>query len=449
MEQKKRKQLLQGQRIAIGFLIIILTGTLLLMLPFATREGQTTSLSEAMFTAVSATCVTGLVVVDTWSHWTLFGQLVILSMIQIGGLGFVTLGIGFSILLRRNIGLRERGMMQESVNALQLGGVVRLAKHILLGTLLIEGAGAVLLTIRFLLLDGFGFFRSLYYGIFHAVSAFCNAGFDLMGFEGPYSSFVNYTGDIWFNAVITALIIIGGIGFMVWEDAMEHGLRFRRYSLHTKMVLTMTGFLLVSGTVLFWLLERDALFAGMSLRESLLGAWFSSVTARTAGFNTVDTTGLSAGSRLLTIMLMFIGGSPGSTAGGIKTTTIFVMLLYTWATVRGREDCSIYGRRLPSEAIRKATVVLTLNLLLALTAMLVIFAGQELAFGDICFEAFSAIGTVGMSTGVTRQLSGLSRVAIMILMYGGRVGSMSFALSFLSSKKQAPVRLPQAPVSIG
>lgn len=370
MDEKKlihaRRHVSQTQFIAYGFFCVIITGTLLLMLPFASRDGQSEPFLNCLFTATSASCVTGLVVADTWSQWSLFGQLVILTMIQIGGLGFITVGVFISIVLRRKIGLKERGLMMESVNTLQIGGVVRLAKKIIIGTCIFEGTGAVLLAIRFI--PQFGFFRGLFYGIFHSISAFCNAGFDLMGGQTPYSSFVAYYDDWLVNFVIMSLIIIGGIGFIVWDDLSRNKLHFRKYMLQTKIVLVTTAILVFGGGLLFYLLERNHLLVGMNTSGKILTSLFSSVTARTAGFNTTDTAALTDGSKLLTIILMFIGGSPGSTAGGIKTTTLVVLLLCVHSNIKQTYGINIFGRRLENDAVKRAGTILTINLLLAVTA---------------------------------------------------------------------------------
>ena len=399
MDEKKlihaRRHVSQTQFIAYGFFCVIITGTLLLMLPFASRDGQSEPFLNCLFTATSASCVTGLVVADTWSQWSLFGQLVILTMIQIGGLGFITVGVFISIVLRRKIGLKERGLMMESVNTLQIGGVVRLAKKIIIGTCIFEGTGAVLLAIRFI--PQFGFFRGLFYGIFHSISAFCNAGFDLMGGQTPYSSFVAYYDDWLVNFVIMSLIIIGGIGFIVWDDLSRNKLHFRKYMLQTKIVLVTTAILVFGGGLLFYLLERNHLLVGMNTSGKILTSLFSSVTARTAGFNTTDTAALTDGSKLLTIILMFIGGSPGSTAGGIKTTTLVVLLLCVHSNIKQTYGINIFGRRLENDAVKRAGTILTINLLLAVTASLAIMAIQPLGFSDILFETFSAIGTAAES----------------------------------------------------
>lgn len=454
MEQKgilgyimKKRQLTQTQFIAAGFLILICLGTLLLMTPWASRDGQSAEFLDSLFTATSASCVTGLVVVDTWSQWTLFGQMVILMMIQIGGLGFITLGVFVSIILRRRIGLKERGLMQESMSALQIGGVVKLAKKIILGTFLFEVCGALLLSIRFV--PQYGFWRGIYYGIFHSISAFCNAGFDLMGNQEAYSSFVSYYDDWLINLVFMALIIIGGIGFIVWDDVSKHKLHMRKYMLQTKLVLLSTVILVFGGALLIFIFERNGLMSDMTTGGKIWSSIFGSVTARTAGFNTIDVASMSDGGKLLTMMLMFIGGSPGSTAGGVKTTTIVVLLLYVCASIKRTYGVNAFGRRLEDDAIKRASTIFTINMFLALTAALAIMAIQPMSMSDVLFETFSAIGTVGMTTGITRELEPVSRLVIIILMYCGRIGSLSFALAFTQRKKVAHVQQPVERIAVG
>lgn len=454
MEQKissnrlKRRHLLsQTQYIAYGFFILILIGTGLLMLPISNRSGESLGMIDALFTATSASCVTGLVVADTWSQWTLFGQIVLICLIQIGGLGFITIGVFVSIVLRRKIGLRQRGLMQESTSALKIGGIVKLAKRIVLGTCIFEGVGAVLLSIRFV--PQYGWLKGIFYGIFHAVSAFCNAGFDLMGHQQPYNSLSAYYDDWLVNLVIMLLIIIGGIGFIVWDDIYRNKWHVRKYLLQTKVVLLTTMILVFGGGFLFYLLERNALIAEMNTSGKILTSLFSSVTARTAGFNTVDTAALSDGSKLLTIILMFIGGSPGSMAGGVKTTTVMVLLLYIHSNVKRSYSIDIFGRRLEEEAIKRAGAICTINLALALAVSLAVMAIQPLSLSDTLFETFSAIGTAGMTTGITRDLLPLSRLLIALLMYCGRIGSMSFALAFTRQKRAAHMKNPVETISVG
>ncbi len=435
------------QIIAIGFILIILVGTLLLMLPVATRSGKSAGFMSSLFTATSSTCVTGLIVADTYTNWSLFGQLVILLLIQVGGLGFITIGILFAMFFRKKIGLNERELIQESISATKLAGVVKLVRNILVGTIVFEGAGAVLLSIRFIPM--FGVIKGIYYSVFHSVSAFCNAGFDLMGTMEPYSSFTSMYDDILVNVTLMALIMIGGIGFIVWEDIKHNKLHFNKYSLHTKLVLVSTGILIFGGALLFYLFEMNGLFRGMSTKGTICSSFFCSVTARTAGFNTVDTASLSGASGLLTVILMYIGGSPGSTAGGIKTSTFLVILIYIWNNIRGNTGCNVFGRRIADDVIKKAALVVQINLILALTAALVISGIQNLPITEVLFEVFSAIGTVGMSTGVTRELNTISRLLIILLMYCGRIGSLSFALAFTEKRKQAPLLLPEEKVNVG
>lgn len=436
------------QIIALGYFLMVLAGALLLMLPLAARSGQRTDFLTALFTATTSTCVTGLVVVDTATHWSLFGQLVILLLIQVGGMGFITLGVVFAMLLKKKITLSVRELVQESMNANQVGGMVRLVRQVFLGTMLIEGIGALLLSIRFI--PQFGVKKGIYYSIFHAVSAFCNAGIDLMGtVSGPYSSLTEYVADPLVSLVICALIIIGGIGFFVWGDVRKHKLHWKKYALHTKLALSMTFLLLFGGTLLFYLLEQKNTLEHMSMGEGMLAAFFDAVTARTAGFNTTDTAALSSSSKLLTILLMLIGGSPGSTAGGIKTVTVMVLVVYVWSNLRSEKGCNVFGRRLLDDDIKKASNVLIISLMLAMAAALVMSAVETLPMEDIMFEVFSAIGTAGMTTGITRSLSTASRLILILLMYCGRIGSMSFALSFTERKRVAPIQLPSEKVMIG
>lgn len=419
----------------------------MLTLPVSNRSGQGNFLNS-LFTATSATCVTGLVVADTYQNWTTFGQVVILCLIQVGGLGFLTLGAFISVLLKKRIGLHQREQLHESVNTLEIAGVVRLVKKIVVGTLVIEFSGAVLLAFRFI--PRFGMARGIYFSVFHAISAFCNGGFDLMGVNEEYSSLVAFEGDVVVNLVIVTLILVGGIGFIVWDDVIRNKWHFRKYLLHSKIVLATTLILTIVGTILFLFTENQASFAGMSPLEKLLGALFSSVTPRTAGFNTVDTAALSNAGKIITIVMMFIGGSPGSTAGGVKTTSIVVLLFYAGAMVLNREDINLFGRRLTEDVVKKANAVVIINFSLAIIAAVIIMILQPLLnFEDVIFEVLSAIGTVGMTTGVTRSMCAVSRIVLIVLMYCGRLGSLSFALIFAQKKTSASVRQPQEKIIVG
>ena len=442
------RRLSRVQTIALGFLLIIAAGTVLLMLPAASRNGESAGFLNALFTSTSSTCVTGLVVVDTYSSWTLFGQIVILVLIQAGGLGFITIGVFFSIFLKRKIGLKERNLIQESVNTLQIGGVVRLVRKIVFYTAIIEGGGALLLMIRFI--PQFGWLKGIWYGIFHSISAFCNAGFDLMGQFEPYGSLTTYYDEILVKLVFMALIILGGIGFIVWDDISVHKWNVKKYMLHTKIVLTMTVVLIAAGSICFYLFERDNLLAGMDAKGQILSSIFGAVTPRTAGFNTTDTGAYTEASRLLTVLLMFIGGSPGSTAGGVKTTTMMVILLYIWSSLRNKKGLNIFGRRLDEDSVRKASTVFFINMLLAsVSALLMCGLETALPLSDIFMEIFSAIGTVGISTGITREITTAAKYLLIFLMYSGRIGSMSFALSFTEKKQGSLVKLPIERITIG
>lgn len=433
--------------IALGFALIIALGTLLLSLPVAARTGESDILT-ALFTAVSATCVTGLAAADTYRHWTLFGQLVILCMIQVGGLGFMTIGVYIAVLLKRQIGLQERETLHESVNTLEIAGVVRLVKSIVQGAFIIEGIGAALLAVSFI--PRFGAVRGIYFSIFHSVSAFCNGGFDLMGINEAYSSMTAFEGDALVNLVLCALILVGGIGFVVWDDVLKHKWHFKQYLLHSKIVIVSTLGLTVIGTLLFLIFENNATLEGMTPAQKLLGALFSSVTPRTAGFNTVDTASLSNAGTLLTMLLMFIGGSPGSTAGGAKTTTLAVLLCYAMAMIRGREDINLFGRRLTADVVKKANAVVVINLSLAFVASCAVMALQpDISMTDVVFEVLSAINTVGMTTGITRNLNIASKLIVALLIYCGRLGSLSFALIFAKKPASNAVREPQEKIIVG
>lgn len=445
--KKKKANWTSTMKLAVGFAVIILAGSLLLMLPVASRGREWTPFLDTLFTATSATCVTGLVVADTYQHWSLFGQLVILTLIQIGGLGFITIGAYISVLLKKKIGLRERTAIHESISTIEIAGVVRLVKRIIQGTLTFELLGAVLLSIRFV--PQFGLARGIYFGIFHSISAFCNAGFDLMGIREEYSSLVAYEGDVLVNVTIMGLIIVSGIGFLVWDDFSRNRFRFKRYLLHSKIMLVASGVLIVSGAVLFFLFEKDGVLADMTVKEKVLGALFASVSPRTAGFNTTDLTEMGDAARLLTMILMFIGGGSGSTAGGIKVTTAVVMLLMAGATIRSTPGVNIFGRRLEEDVVRRASAIVVYNITLILAVSMVILAVQPLPFTDVFMETFSAMGTVGLSTGITRSLLPVSRILIILLMYFGRLGSLTFALVFAQRKVVPPVQQPVEKIVVG
>ncbi len=442
-----RLKLSHTQIIALGFLILIGLGTLLLSLPIATADGQRAPLLTTLFTAVSASCVTGLVLQDTATYWSAFGKTVIILLIQIGGLGVMTISTLFFLLLRRRVGLRQREVLTESINTTAVGDILRLFRLILLGTAAMELAGALLLSVRFI--PRFGLGQGVAYALFHAISAFCNAGFDLMGVLEPYSSFTAFSGDWLVNLTLIVLIVVGGLGFLVWDDLLKNGLRFRRYCFQTRVVLTSTAVLLLGGTLLIWLMERNATAAGLPAGEQLLTSLFGSVTARTAGFNTVDTGAMSDGGKLVTILLMFVGGSPGSTAGGVKTTTIAVILVMAANSVTHNASPVLLGRRIPDGVLHKAVSVVAINLGFALVGTLILCGVQGLPLTDVLFECFSAIGTVGMTTGITRDLSTLSALTVAVLMFAGRVGSVSFAMALVERRARPAVTYPTENLTIG
>ena len=433
--------------IIFGFLLFILVGTALLMLPFSTREWGGASFFDALFTATSATCVTGLVVHDTATYWSAFGQLVVLLLIQVGGMGVVTMAVAIFIFSGKRIGLKQRWVMQESISAPQVGGIVRQTRFIVKTAFMLEGLGAVLLAIRFC--PRLGLLQGLWYAVFHAVSAFCNAGFDLMGREVPYSSLTGYVGDPMVNVTIMLLIVVGGIGFLTWQDVSTHRLHFREYRLQSKLILVTTAALLLFGFG-FFLLYEFALpqWAGMTLGERLLASLFQSVTPRTAGFNTVDMAQLSEPGKLLTILLMLTGGSPGSTAGGFKTTTFAVLALSAMAVFRRQHSAQCFGRRVQEGVLQSACAIFWLYMLLFLAGGILICCIDQVPVMDTLFEAASAIGTVGLSLGGTARFSPVSRMILIFLMYFGRVGGLTMIYAFTAGRASAS-QFPQEPVTVG
>ncbi len=431
------------QTLALGFALLILTGACLLSLPIASRSGEGIPWTSAVFTAASASCVTGLTVYDTATQFSAFGQAVLLLLIQIGGLGFVTASLPAALLVRRRVGLRQRALLQDSVGALQLGGVVRLARRALLVTVLCEGLGAILLALWFCPRYGLG--KGLWMAVFHAVSAFCNAGFDLLG---TGASITTEAGEPLLNLVLMALIICGGLGFLVWDDLLTHGRHVRRWRLHSKIVLFSTTLLFAGGAIAFYFLEKDHAFAGAGPGRRALMAAFQSVTCRTAGFNTVDLAKLTSGGGLLTIVLMFIGAGPGSTGGGVKVTTVVVCLLTLAAYIRGRREVGAFNRRLDEEQIHRSAAGVTLYMTLAMAGGFLILATQPFPLQDALFEVFSALSTVGLSTGITRDLSPLNRAVVIVMMYCGRIGSLSMLMA-LAQRSAPRVKDPVEHITIG
>ncbi len=447
MKRGKQRRLSSWQFIALGYLLIILAGSLLLTLPIASKSGLWTPWTDALFTATSATCVTGLVVVDTYLHWSLFGQLVVITLIQIGGVGFMTVLTMVMVLLQKNVGLYQRQVIMQAAGNLSLSGSVRLIRRILKGTLLIEGIGALLFSFRFC--QDFGFWEGLYYSVFHAISAFCNAGFDLMGRVGPFSSLTPYANDPLVSLTAVALILIGGLGFLVWTDLLRYKHHWKRYSLHTRIALTASLFLVVIPTLLFCFYERNNLLAGMSLPQALLRSLFAAVTPRTAGFNTINMSTMSTGSYLLTTVLMLIGGNSGSTAGGIKITT-FVVALFSPITAARRSRSMVIGGKALDDSVQKdAMSTLVAYLILSVCGCLILAGCEPYSLTDILLEVVSAVCTVGLTTGITSSLTTLSHLTLVLLMFAGRVGVMTLAVAFGERRNPPPLRRPTDRILIG
>lgn len=435
------------QLIAIGFLAVILVGSLLLMLPFATKQGQTTSYVDALFTATSATCVTGLVPFDTFTHWTLFGQLVILFMIQLGGIGFMTVITMATLFMRHKIGLQNRMLIMESAGTITLSGIGNLVKRIIFGTAIFELSGAVLLATQFV--PVFGWAKGLYVSAFHSISAFCNAGFDLMGELEAGSSMILFNGNAVVMITLSMLILIGGLGFFVWDDILVCRGRFKKYQVHTKLVLACTAVLTVIPFVLFFIFENSHAFEGMDLFDKLINSLFQSVTPRTAGFSGIDMSTLSEPGGIMTIVLMFIGGNPGSTAGGVKTTTIAIILISTVSYLRQDDDVNVFKKRIEENMVRRASSIAFIYFSMILISSFVISFIEPLSLREVLFEVVSAVATVGLSMNVTPTLSVASKLILILLMYAGRLGALTFIMMLSKRSKQAILKRPVGKIMIG
>ena len=441
--RKSRRSVSSFQVIIFCFFVMIMLGTILLMLPISSRTGQFTPFPDAMFTAVSATCVTGLIVRDTATHWTFFGQAVLLVLIQIGGMGVITIGLTILRFSGRKIGLRHRSTMQESISAPRVGGMVKLTGFILRTSAIIELAGAALLAPVFI--RDFGVLKGIWYSLFHSVSAFCNAGFDLMGVRGKFSSLTSYSGNIYVNIVIMLLIVTGGIGFLVWSNIGTYKFRLKKYSLQTKVVLLTSLLLIVLPAVYFFFFE----YGGMPIKDRILGSLFQSVTARTAGFNTQDLAQMNASGSTIMIMLMLTGGSPGSTAGGMKTTTVAVLFLAAITVFGRRNDVQCFKRRVSDETVRTAGAILFMYLFLFFTTGIIISRFEGLPLLTCLFETGSAVGTVGVTMGITPKLGLLSKILLMVLMFFGRVGGLTLIYAAVPSAESKSSRLPLDKISVG
>lgn len=437
-----RNKLSSFQLILLGFAAVVVVGALLLMLPISSRTEEVTPFSDALFTATSAVCVTGLVVKDTASYWSGFGQLIILILIQIGGMGVITVTAAVAIFSGKKIGLMQRDTIQDSLSAPSVGGIVHLMRFILKAIIRIELIGAVLLlpiTIR-----DFGA-KGIWMALFLSISAFCNAGFDLTGYRKPFSSLTGYTGQPIINIVIMLLIIIGGIGFLTWEDICKNKLHFRKYRMQSKVILIVTFFLLLLPALFFYFSE----FTDLSFGKRLFASLFQSVTTRTAGFNTVDLTKMSDAGLLLMIPLMLIGGAPGSTAGGFKITTLAVLLASVVSIFRKRDNAQLLNRRISDETVKHAAAIFMIYISLFFTGGFVICAVEKLPLLDCLFETASAVGTVGLTLGITPNLGLVSKIVLIALMFIGRVGCLTLIYATLGKKIKNGSKLPLDKITVG
>ena len=439
----KKKRLSSSKIIVLGFAGLIVLGALILMLPVSSKAGVVTPFNEALFTSTSAVCVTGLVVRDTGSYWSVFGQAVILTLIQIGGWGVVTVAVSFTMLSGKKVSLMQRSTMQDAISAPQVGGIVRLTRFILTGTVCAEFIGAFSMMPVFC--KDYGL-KGIWMSVFHSVSAFCNAGFDILGTENNrFTSMTSYADNTLINVVIMLLITVGGIGFLTWDDICKNKFHVKRYRLQSKIVLITSLVLIVLPAIYFFIYD----FSSCSIKERLLTSFFQSVTTRTAGFNTANLSDMSAASKGIMVFLMLVGGSPGSTAGGMKTTTIAVLILNAISTFRRKEDTEVLGRRIEYSAVKNASTILVMYISLALIGGIIISTIENIPFMDCLYETSSAVGTVGLTLGITSSLGALSQFVLAMLMFLGRVGGLTFIYAAVSNKNQSWSKLPLEKITVG
>lgn len=443
---RKSNKLKGVQILALGFLAVILIGGIILTLPISSASGESTNFLDALFTSTSAVCVTGLVTLDTGTHWSMFGQTIIMLLIEIGGLGFMSFTTLIAIILGKKITLRDRLILQDAMNTFSIQGLVKMVQYVITFTVTVQLSGALLFSTQFI--PQYGIAKGMFYSLFHSISAFCNAGFDLFG---NFSSLTSYSSNWVVILVASALVIIGGIGFAVWIEIYNFK-SMKKLSLHSKMVILVTAVLIVGGTILMFIFEHNNpnTLASMNMGDKVVNSFFAAVTPRTAGFNSISTDGMTNAGNLLTIILMFIGGSPGSTAGGIKTTTIGVLLVTVICVIKGRDDAEVFKKRFPKELIYKAFTLFFIGGVLVIGAtMLLSYTEQGASFLSLLYETTSAFGTVGLTVGLTQQLSEVGKVLIMIMMYLGRVGPLTVVLSLMRNKKNNGVRYPEGKILIG
>ena len=438
-----KKRLSSFQVILLGFAGVILLGALLLMLPISSAERVVTPFNEALFTSTSAVCVTGLIVKDTGSYWSAFGQAVIITLIQIGGLGVVTIAASFSMLAGRRISLMQRSTMQDAISAPKVGGIVKLTKFIITGTFIIEAVGAVSMMPVFC--KNFGA-KGIWMSVFHSISAFCNAGFDILGTEGnQFCSLTSYTSNPVINITVMLLIVIGGIGFLTWDDIYNNKFKIKKYRMQSKIILVTSLILILLPAIYFFFFD----YSDYSIGNRLLASLFQSVTTRTAGFNTTDLTKLTRPSQAIMIFLMLVGGSPGSTAGGLKTTTIAVLILNAFACFKRKENVCAFGRRIDDSVIKNAATIVMMYITLFFIGGVAICTIEKLPLVASLFETASAIGTVGLTLGITPKLSLASQIILIVLMYLGRVGGLTLIYATLSGKKQINAKMPLDKITVG
>lgn len=438
-----KKRLSTFQIILLGFAGVILLGALLLMLPISSAERVVTPFNEALFTSTSAVCVTGLVVKDTGSYWSAFGQAIIITLIQIGGLGVVTIAASFSMLAGRRISLMQRSTMQDAISAPKVGGIVKLTKFIITGTFIIEAVGAVSMMPVFC--KNFGA-KGIWMSIFHSISAFCNAGFDILGTKGnQFCSLTSYTSNPVINITVMLLIVIGGIGFLTWDDIYNNKFKIKKYRMQSKIILVTSLILILLPAIYFFIFD----YSDYSIGNRLLASLFQSVTTRTAGFNTTDLTKLTRPSQAIMIFLMLVGGSPGSTAGGLKTTTMAVLILNAFACFKRKEHVCAFGRRIDDSVIKSAATIVMMYITLFFIGGVSICTIEKLPLVASLFETASAIGTVGLTLGLTPKLSLASQIILIVLMYLGRVGGLTLIYATLSGKKQINAKMPLDKITVG
>lgn len=439
----KKKRISSFKTIVLGFAGLIVLGALILMLPVSSKNGAVTPFNEALFTSVSSVCVTGLVLLDTGSYWSSFGQAVILLLIQIGGLGVVTVAVSFAMLSGRKISLMQRSTMQDSISAPKVGGIVRLTKFILLGTFIVEFIGALAMLPVFI--KDFGL-KGIWMSVFHSVTAFCNAGFDILGTQSnPFVSITEYSANPVINITVMILIIVGGIGFLTWYDIIANKFKIKRYRLQSKIILLTSLILILLPAIYFFVFD----YSDMTLGKRLLASLFQSVTPRTAGFNTTDISQLSGASKGIMVFLMLIGGSPGSTAGGMKTTTIAVLIMNAVSTFRRKEDTEMFSRRIDSSIVKNASTLFVMYISLALIGSIIISSVENLPFTQCLFETASAVGTVGLTLGITPHLGLVSQIVLMLLMFLGRVGGLTFIYATVTNYNLNRSKLPLEKITVG